>query len=55
MARALRVAVQMDPIAGINSGNCRTKSFSGAFLTLAGSFTTSVFGWMCSSRCVAVM
>jgi len=34
---------------------CVTNSFSGALRTLAGSFTTSVFGWICSRMCVVVM
>ena len=34
---------------------CVTNSFSGALRTLAGSFTTSVLGWICSRMCVVVM
>ena len=46
---------QVTMVGGIRSGKCVTSSFSGALRTAAGSFTTSVFGWMCSSRWVAVM
>ena len=41
---------QVTMVGGIRSGKCVTSSFSGALRTAAGSFTTSVFGWMCSSR-----
>ena len=42
-------------VGGISSGKCVTSSFSGALRTWAGSFTTKVCGWMCSSMWVAVM
>ena len=37
------------------NGNRVTNNFSGALRTSAGSLTTSVFGWTCSNKCVAVM
>ena len=42
-------------LGGISSLKWVTNSFSGALRTDTGSFTTSVVGWMCSSRWVAVM
>ncbi len=56
-ARKARIAAasQVMSVGGIRSGKWVTSSFSGALRTLAGSFTTSVCGWMCSSMWVAVM
>ena len=45
----------LDHAASRDPSKCVTKSFSGALRTCTGSFTTSVCGCTCSSRCVAVM
>ena len=42
-------------VGGCTPGNSVTSSFSGAFLTSAGLFTTRVTGWIVSSRWAAVM
>ncbi len=42
-------------VSGIRSANSVTKIFSGELRTHAGSLTTSVCGWMRSSRWVVVM
>ena len=42
-------------VGGISCGKSITKIFSGALRTLAGLFTTSVFGWIRSRKCVEVM
>jgi hypothetical protein len=42
-------------VSGIKSGNSVTKIFSGLLRTQAGSLTTSVAGWMRSSRWVVVI
>jgi hypothetical protein len=42
-------------VGGVSFGNSVTNSFSGAFLTWTGSLTTSVLGWMRSSRWVVVI
>ena len=42
----------MISVGGISSGKSITNIFSGALRTARGSLTTSVFGWMRSSRCV---
>ena len=48
-------SLRVTSVGGIRSGKSSTKIFSGALRTCAGSLTTSVFGWMRSSRCVVVM
>ena len=47
--------VRVISVGGVSSGNSVTKSFSGAFRTLAGSLTTSIFGCSRSRMCVVVM
>ena len=42
-------------VGGIRSGKWVTNNFSGALRTEAGSFSTSVPGWICCSRWVAVI
>ncbi len=56
-ARKRRMAAMsaVTSVSGMSSGKCVTNSFSGALRTLAGSFTTSVLGRMCSRMWVAVM
>ncbi|MNL87111.1 hypothetical protein D3C87_2161120 [compost metagenome] len=53
--RAISLTSRVISVGGIRSANSVTKIFSGELRTQAGSLTTSVFGWMRSSRWVEVI